>query len=246
MSLFNEVVKLAHTHPELRRALLPVIREFKANTPSYAVNDAALAKDADPESHDQNLASTWEKVGVKTPGVILIEKTPDAELVFRSRGGDLLGEETNPGYYLRYRGVLKRLVTQEKPSSSGESKAKKLFHELLVKIAKSASRKTASGPETTGRNWRHIDTMGKSRWVWTKGAGDISFTITSHAGPGITIYKLNILMPDGEIYQTYGQKDNKEYWFKRASELYKSFHSHYFDLSRTPEKWVKKAHTTNG
>ena len=101
--------------------------------------------------------------------------------------------------------------------------------------------KTARGPDPRGRGWREKAGPRGNRWNWAGQDGDPAFTVTEHSAPFGSYYKLQILLPDGSMYVTHGQKDNPEHWFKRAADLYKESQTLLFDLSRTPERWSKMA-----
>ena len=60
-SLRTAAIRFAYENPLVRKHVLAAIKEADAGSPG--VDKAELAKDADPKSKDQNLASTWEKVG---------------------------------------------------------------------------------------------------------------------------------------------------------------------------------------
>lgn len=100
--------------------------------------------------------------------------------------------------------------------------------------------KTASpAPEVLGGNWK--EKQNPHRWVWTGSEGP-SFTVTEKIGPAGPIYKMMMLLPDGNTFETQGQKTAPEMWFKRAAQLYADWQSvGAFDLSQTPERWSKKA-----
>jgi hypothetical protein len=82
------------------------------------------------------------------PGVHLIEDLsvlgPNFRLVFRELGGDFLGSEQVPGYYLDLNGMLKLVYKTPKMSPAGEAQAKKTIAKLITML-KAASSKTASG-----------------------------------------------------------------------------------------------------
>jgi hypothetical protein len=99
--------------------------------------------------------------------------------------------------------------------------------------------KTAAGPNPRGNNW--TEKQNPTRWVWSGRSGEPAFTVTEHEAPFGSYYKLQILLSDGTMAQTYGQKTNKEHWFRRAADLYKRWASHHLDLSQTPERWSKMA-----
>ena len=166
-SLRTAAIRFAYENPLVRKHVLAAIKEADAGSPE--VDKAELAKDADPKSKDQNLASTWEKVE-----------------------------------------------------------------------GKQATDKTAAGPDPRGRGWKEKDEGGKHRWVWAGQSGDPAFTVTEYTAPVGNYYKLSILMPDGTVLQTHGQKMEKEHWFKRAAQLFGAFQSAAgFDLSAQPEKWSR-------
>lgn len=107
---------------------------------------------------------------------------------------------------------------------------------------KQAMDKTAAGPDSTGRNWKEKDEGGKHRWVWAGKSGDPAFTVTAHTAPFGTYYKMMMLLPNGSLLQTHGQKLDKEHWFKRAAQLFVAFQSAAgFDLTKQPEMWKKLA-----
>lgn len=58
--LRERLVRLAAADPSLRSIILPLLREA-----ADGGREKALKEDADPASHDQNLAETWEKVSGK-------------------------------------------------------------------------------------------------------------------------------------------------------------------------------------
>jgi hypothetical protein len=102
-------------------------------------------------------------------------------------------------------------------------------------------REAASPPAPDGRNWVEKGPP-HHRWVWVGGDDDPAFTITEHEASFGNYYKLQILLPDGSMFKTYGQKETKEDWFLRAADLYKRWNSAAgFDLSKTPEKWNRLA-----
>jgi hypothetical protein len=159
-SLRTAAIRFAYENPALRKVILAALKEADEGSPE--ADKGALKEDADPASHDQNLASTWEK--------------------------------------------------------------------------------TAAGPDAMGRGWKEKDDGGKHRWVWAGRSGEPAFTVTEQSTPVGLIYKLQILMPEGNIFQTFGQKTEKEHWFKRAAQLYKEWSSGaVFDLIGQPEKWSRLA-----
>lgn len=111
------------------------------------------------------------------------------------------------------------------------------------KGGKQASVKTAGGPDSTGRNWKEKNDGGKHRWVWAGQSGDPAFTVSEHEAPFGMYYKLSMLLNDGTMLQTVGQKLKPSDWFKRAAELYKSSQSVMIDFSNMPEKWKRIAST---
>lgn len=60
-SLRTAAIRFAHENPALRKHVLAAIKEADEGSPE--ADKAELKADADPASKDQNLASTWEKVG---------------------------------------------------------------------------------------------------------------------------------------------------------------------------------------
>lgn len=61
--LRERLVRLAAADPNLRSVILPLLRDAADN--GEGSREKALKEDADPKSHDQNLAETWEKVSGK-------------------------------------------------------------------------------------------------------------------------------------------------------------------------------------
>jgi hypothetical protein len=81
-----------------------------------------------------------------------------------------------------------------------------------------------------------------TRWVWASDPEAPVFTVSEHAAPFGSYYKIKMLLPDGEIYSVKGQKTDKETWFAVAADLYARWNSAAgFDLSRRPERWEKLA-----
>jgi hypothetical protein len=107
-------------------------------------------------------------------------------------------------------------------------------------IKRASQNKQASGPDPAGRNWK--GSSNPTRWNWTDGSW--AFTVREYEAPFGFYYKLQMMFPDGSIYQTVGQKGDKEHWFGRAADLYKklALTSGMFDLRSTPERWSKMAH----
>lgn len=115
----------------------------------------------------------------------------------------------------------------------------------ILSMLREAGLVTASrGPDPKGRNWWK-EKANPQRWVWSGTGEDPAFTVTEHDAPFGKFYKLQILLPDGTMLKTHGQKADEEgrlHWFSRASRLFNAWHSAAgFDLSRTPEKWVRMA-----
>lgn len=110
---------------------------------------------------------------------------------------------------------------------------------ILMPLLREASAKTASGPDPRGRNWK--EKTSPHRWVWTAQDGP-AFTVIEKEAPFGMYYKLQILLPDGSMFITHGQKDSPEQWFVRAADLFKRWGSAAgFDLSKTPERWSRMA-----
>jgi hypothetical protein len=66
------------------------------------------------------------------PGVSLVEDLGgNVRVVFRARGGDYLGAENAPGYYLDMGGLLKRVMKAEKRTEVGDVKALMAVQSLL-------------------------------------------------------------------------------------------------------------------
>lgn len=120
-----------------------------------------LSQFASPKSKDQNKPQSYyglppkgKQASVKSasrplgPGVHLIEDLsvlgPNFRLVFRELGGDFLGSEQVPGYYLDLGGILKLVYKTPKMSPAGEAQAKKIIAKLLA-MMKAGSTKTAGG-----------------------------------------------------------------------------------------------------
>jgi hypothetical protein len=104
---------------------------------------------------------------------------------------------------------------------------------------RSGPRTAFGGPDPHGRNWK--EKSNPHRWVWADSDGP-AFTVAEKEAPFGMYYKLQMLLPDGEMLITHGQKTDKEYWFARAADLFKRWGSAAgFDLSQTPEKWSRMA-----
>ena len=120
-ALRSGLIRLAYQNPDLRPTLLPLI-----------------------EKHASVKAAS-RPLG---PGVHLIEDLsvlgPNFRLVFRELGGDFLGSEQVPGYYLDLGGLLKLVYKTPKMSPAGEAQAKKTLAKLLARM-KAGSTKTAGG-----------------------------------------------------------------------------------------------------
>lgn len=99
--------------------------------------------------------------------------------------------------------------------------------------------KKAAGPNPRGNGW--TEKSNPHRWIWSGPSGEPTFIVTEHEASFGSYYKLQILLPDGSMYRTHGQKTQKEHWFGRAAELYKRWAAHHLDLSQTPERWSKMA-----
>lgn len=97
-----------------------------------------------------------------------------------------------------------------------------------------------TGPDPRGRNWREKTQAHLHRWEWEGSSDEPAFSVIENNTDLGSLYKLTIVLPDDSMYMTYGQKDNKEHWFKRAADLYKRWGSAAgFDLSQTPERWSR-------
>lgn len=98
---------------------------------------------------------------------------------------------------------------------------------------------SSAGPNPKGSNWK--EKTNPNRWVWTGSADEPVFMVFEKTDARIgKFYKLQILLPNGDMFQTYGQKTDAQAWFVRAADLFKRWNSAAgFDLSQTPEKWNK-------
>ena len=120
-----------------------------------------------------------------------------------------------------------------------EAKGDKMPKELLEKF-KAKDKKAGAGPDKSGRNW--TEKQNPHRWIWGKDRNAPAFTVLERPGPGGPIYKLQMLLPDGEMYKTLGDKTDPKTWFARAADLYFQYtQTVFFDLSSTPERWSKMA-----
>lgn len=77
------------------------------------------------------------------------------------------------------------------------------------------------------------------RWNWAGSDGDPAFTVIKKRAPFGPYYRLQMLLPDGEVYAAANQKSAPEPLFQRAAELYTLWGSLLFDLSKQPERWGK-------
>ena len=112
----------------------------------------------------------------------------------------------------------------------------KMPAELLEKF----KGKKAAGPDSRGRGW--VEKQNPHRWLWNKDPDAPAFTVTEHDVPSGLHYKLQMLLPDGGMFKTHGQKLDKAHWFARAAKLYSAWGSAAgFDLSRQPERWGRMA-----
>lgn len=126
--------------------------------------------------------------------------------------------------------------------------------DLRADILPLLSVKTAAGPDAVGRNWKEKNDGGKHRWVWAGQSGDLAFTVTEHFAPiagalanGIgeaplgMYYKMTVVLNDGTMLQTVGQKLDRAEWFKRAAAIYRASQGVMLDFSDMPEKWKRMA-----
>jgi hypothetical protein len=121
--------------------------------------EAEVKQFASPKSKDQNKPESYYGLPPKgkqaarplAPGVHLIEDLsvlgPNFRLVYRELGGDFLGSERVPGYYLDLGGLLKLVVKAPEQSPAGEAKAKKAIAKLLS-MMKEGSAKEAANPSS--------------------------------------------------------------------------------------------------
>lgn len=127
---------------------------------------------------------------------------------------------------------------------SEESQAKGDWNEWLSEhkaYGKRASVKTAAGPDAVGRNWKEKNDGGKHRWVWAGQSGDLAFSVTEYEAPFGMYYKMTVVLNDGTMLQTVGQKLDRADWFKRAAAIYRASQGVMLDFSDMPEKWKRMA-----
>jgi len=233
-NLRASLIRLAHANPSLRAAILPLV------APSLVKKDGA-------------------KAAGRTAATVTSSKFMDILDFMMNAMDDIMGKSEKVSALAQItgnRGLAKALadarqglrgadVGRWSRVSAGDEPQREMLTKWIEEAGhtvagpKTAGPKTA-GPDAMGRGWKQKDNGGKHRWVWAGQSGDPAFTVTEQSTPVGLIYKLQILMPDGDIFQTFGQKTEKEHWFKRAAQLYKAWGSAAgFDLSNQPEKWSR-------
>ena len=137
---------------------------------------------------------------------------------------------------------LLTILKEEADPTSHDQNLPETWYGLPPKTAGAA--KVAAGPDRTGRNWKEKTDGGKRRWVWSGQSMDPSFTVMEYEAPFGKYYKLMVLLNDGTMLQTFGQKLEPGYWFKRAAELYQRFQDTInIDFTDLPDKWNRIAST---
>lgn len=135
---------------------------------------------------------------------------------------------------------IEKLLTQfASPASKGQNKPQSYYG--LPPKGKQASVKTAAGPDAVGRNWKEKNDGGKHRWVWAGQSGDLAFSVTEYEAPFGMYYKMTVVLNDGTMLQTVGQKLDRADWFKRAAAIYRASQGVMLDFSDMPEKWRRMA-----
>ena len=165
-SLRTRLIRLAAANPELRADLLPLLKE-----------------DANPASVDQNKPESYYGLaprGIQAsrplgPGVHLIEDLsvlgPNFRLVFRELGGDFLGSEQVPGYYLDLGGILKLVYRTPKMTPAGEVQAKNTITKLLTMMAKQAGTLHYDGDTALDKVYAMTDLLAEVKRALPSGKG---------------------------------------------------------------------------
>jgi hypothetical protein len=102
--------------------------------------------------------------------------------------------------------------------------------------------KVAAGPDRTGRNWKEKKISGILHWIWQGRPGEPRFMVIENTASFGKYYKMTVKLEDGTLLQTFGQKLEPGYWFKRAAELYQRFQDTInIDFTDLPDKWNRIA-----
>jgi hypothetical protein len=99
-------------------------------------------------------------------------------------------------------------------------------------------KRSSMAPRPDGSNWKLKENP--TRWVWVgpeSGNAIASFTVWEKEAPFGKYYKMTLLLEDGEAFVTYGQNLSKEFWFKRAFQLYREGATQMLNLMGQPERW---------
>jgi hypothetical protein len=186
MNLRSNLIRLAYANPSMRKDLLPIVVGDKVSVRSAA-----------------------RPLG---PGVHLIEELPqhgrNVRLVFRELGGDILGSEETPGYYLDFNGILKLVVGAMRMSPAGEVKAKKAIIKLMGKMG---STKTAGG-----RGADNAAYLSRVPGAWRD---KVLKSIADHYGTSIKEIEDELTDPDAEA--VYDYIDDR----KLKMQVYRDFNS---------------------
>jgi hypothetical protein len=168
-----------------------------------------LSQFASPASKDQNKPQSYyglppkgKQASVKAasrplgPGVHLIEDLsvlgPNFRLVFRELGGDFLGSEQVPGYYLDLGGLLKLVYKTPKMSPAGDAQAKKTIAKLLA-MMKAGSTKTAGGSGAANAAYLRQSPL----------KNKILQAVAKHYGTSVSAIEAELTDPDAEAVFEY-------------------------------------------
>jgi len=250
INLRSGLIRLAYANPDLRADILPLIAKHAGDDEEMDdMGDmgAELEAEADPTSHDQNLPEHY--YFGKTAGTETYEEyvrdwkklrypvAVKGEMLPKEKWEQLMGKGKTAAERLEN---IEKLLTQfASPASKGQNKPQSYYG--LPPKGKQASVKTAGGPDAVGRNWKEKNDGGKHRWVWAGQSGDLAFSVTEYAAPFGMYYKMSVLLNDGTMLQTVGQKLDRAEWFKRAAAIYRASQGVMLDFSDMPEKWKRMA-----
>lgn len=138
----------------------------------------------------------------------------------------------------RAQGESGKAKSLEEAASEWEQYEGEMDGNQKAALLQTLGKKAAKGPDSSGRNWK----KGKGQWVWSGGKDAPSFTVVEKEAPFGKYYKFSMAVPGQGKFEAKGQKTEAKMWFSRAADLFKKWNSAAgFDLSKTPEKWSKKA-----
>jgi len=115
------------------------------------------------------------------------------------------------------------------------------IREHLVPLIKEAF----SGPESTGRNWKEVNDSKGHRWLWTDKAGGPSFGVYEFQGPGIPLYRLQLLMEDGNQFKWRRQVKDPSLLFAGAAFWWKALTSQAGGLVDMTIAWNRMGSTSH-